>query len=188
MFGISLLFAAHSMTGIQQHIVLFLTGRGISLGRAALALSVLLGMSALGKILGGAVADKFSARISMLLSVVFLGIGIIGLLVISPSSYLIYWIAGIFGLGFGGVFNAPPLIAFEYFGIEDVGTILGWLMLCFGAGTSSGALVSGLIYDRAGSYLSSYAFDLAVAAAAFVLLLAIGGKPEVREPVPSVAE
>ncbi|MBZ5697461.1 MAG: MFS transporter [Acidobacteriia bacterium] len=188
MFGISLVFAAHSMTGIQQHIVLFLTGRGISPGRAALALSILLGMSALGKVLGGAAADKFSARISMLLSVVFLGIGIVGLLVISPRSYLIFWIAGIFGLGFGGVFNAPPLIAFEYFGIDDVGTILGWFMLCFGAGTSTGALVSGLIYDRTGSYFSSFAFDLAMAAAAFFLLLAIGRKPEVREPVPSVAQ
>jgi MFS family permease len=188
MLGISLVCATHSMTGIQHHIVLFLMGHGISRGRAALALSILLGMSALGKILGGAAADRFSARISMLLSVVFLGMGILGLLVVSPSSYLIYSIAGIFGLGFGGVFNAPPLIAFEYFGTENVGTILGWFMLCFGAGASTGAFVSGLIYDRTGSYSSSFAFDLAAATAAFLLLLAIGRKPGVREPVPSVAE
>jgi MFS family permease len=186
--GISLVFAAHSMTGIQQHIVLFLTGHHISPGRAALALSILLGMSTLGRFLGGAAADKFSARTSLLLSVVFLMLGIVGLLVISSRSHLMYGTAGLFGLGYGGTFNAPPLIAFEYFGVDDVGTILGWFMLFFGVGTSTGAFVSGLIYDRAGSYFWSFTFDLAVAAAAFFLLLAIGRNPGVREPVMSVAE
>jgi MFS family permease len=188
MLGISLVLAAHSLMGVQQHIVLFLMGHGVGPGRAALALSILLGISALGKVLGGAVADRFSVRISLLLSVVFLGIGIVGLLAISPRSYLIYWVAGIFGLGYGGIFNAPPLIAFEYFGTDDVGTILGWFMLCFGVGASTGGLVSGLIYDRAGSYFVPFAFDLAVAAVAFVLLLAIGRRPGVRELVPTLAE
>jgi len=91
-------------------------------------------------------------------------------------------------MGYGGVFNAPPLIAFEYFGTDDVGTILGWFMLCFGVGASTGGLVSGLIYDRLGSYSLSFAFDLAVAAASFFLLLAIGRQPGVREPVPRLAE
>lgn len=188
MLGISLVFAAHSLMGIQQHIVLFLMGHGVSAGRAALALSILLGVSALGKVFGGAVADRFSVRISLLFSVVFVAVGIVGLLAISPRSYLIYWAAGVFGMGYGGVFNAPPLIAFEYFGTDDVGTILGWFMLCFGVGASTGGLVSGLIYDRLGSYSLSFAFDLAVAAASFFLLLAIGRQPGVREPVPRLAE
>jgi len=38
------------------------------------------------------------------------------------------------------VYNAPPLIAFEHFGIEKVGTILGLFMMFFGVGTSSGGL------------------------------------------------
>jgi MFS family permease len=188
MLGISLVLVAHTMTGVQQHIVLFLTGHGIGPGRAALALSVLLGMSTLGRILGGAAADKFSARGSLLLSAVFLALGIVGLLVVAPNSYLIYCVVGIFGLGYGAAFNAPPLIAFEYFGLKDVGTIFGWFMLFFGVGTSTGALVSGLIYDRAGSYLFSFTFDLAMVTAALFLLLAIGGNPLAREPALSVAE
>jgi MFS family permease len=188
MLGISLVLVAHTMTGIQQHIVLFLAGHGIGPGRAALALSVLLGMSTLGRILGGAAADRFSARGSLLLSAVFLGLGIVGLLVVSPNSYVIYSVVGIFGLGYGAAFNAPPLIAFEYFGVEGVGTIFGWFMLFFGVGTSTGALVSGLIYDRAGTYLSSFEFDLAVVVAAFFLLLAIGRNPGIRESAASFVE
>ena len=188
MLAITLFLAAHSMTGIQQHIVLFLTGHGVTPGRAALALSTLLGASTLGRILGGGTADRFSARVALLISVMLLGIGIVGLLIISPQSYLIYWISAIFGLGFGGAFNSPPLIAFEYFGIDDVGTIFGWFMLFFGVGGSSGAFVSGLIYDRAHSYSSSFAFDLAVVALAFFPLIAIGRKPGIREGAPSVAE
>ena len=93
-----------------------------------------------------------------------------------------------FGLGFGGVFNAPPLIAFEYFGIDDVGPILGWFMLFFGVGASSGGLVSGMIYDRTGSYSLSFTLDLAFAAAAFLVLLALGRKAGVRGPAPSVVQ
>lgn len=188
LLGITLFFASHSMMGVQQHLVLFLTGHGVGPGRSALALSVLLGASTLGRILGGAAADRFSARVSLLLSVVCLVVGIIGLLVISASSYLILLISGIFGLGFGGVFNSPPLIAFEYFGIEDVGTMVGWFMLFFGVGASSGSLVSGLIYDRAHAYSLSFEFDLAVVVLALFPLLAVGRRHEITEPSPVAPE
>jgi len=173
-FGLSLFFAAHTLTGIQQHLVLYLTGEGASAARAAFALSLLLGSSAFGKVIGGWIADRYSTRVSMLASIVCLVAGILGLLFFNPASGLVYGAACAFGLGYGGVFNAPPLFAFEYFGTERVGAILGFFIMFFGLGTSSGGLVAGYLFDLTHRYLTSFLFDIASCSVAFVLLLIAG--------------
>ena len=171
-FGFSLFFAAHTLTGIQQHLALYMTGHGVTPTNAAFALSMLLGASAAGKIGGGAIADKFSSRVAIQLSILCLMAGIAGLLAVEPSSVGVYWSAAMFGLGYGGVFNAPPLIAFEHFGIQKVGTILGLFMMFFGVGTSSGGLVAGMIFDRTHNYATAFTVDLVSCSLAFLLLFA----------------
>ncbi len=180
MFGLGLFFAAHTLTGIQQHLALYMTGHGITPTNAAFALSMLLGASAVGKIGGGAIADKYSSRVSLLWSVVCLAAGIGGLLAVAPASPIVYWSAAMFGLGYGGVFNAPPLIAFEHFGIEKVGTILGLYMMFFGVGTSSGGLISGMIFDRTRNYANSFTVDLLSCGVAFLLFFAAGRSRAMR--------
>jgi len=172
MFGLGLFFAAHTLTGIQQHLALYMTGHGVTPTNAAFALSMLLGASAVGKIGGGAIADKYSSRVAIQLSILCLMAGIAGLLAVEPSSVGVYWSAAMFGLGYGGVFNAPPLIAFEHFGIEKVGTILGLFMMFFGVGTSSGGLVAGMIFDRTHNYATAFTVDLVSCSLAFLLLFA----------------
>jgi len=172
MFGFGLFFAAHTLTGIQQHLALYMTGHHVTPANAAFALSMLLGASAIGKIAGGAIADRFSSRVSLLSSIVCLAAGIGGLLAVEPGSAAVYWSAATFGLGYGGVFNAPPLIAFEHFGTERVGTILGLFMMFFGVGTSSGGLVAGLIFDRTQNYANSFTLDLLSCGIAFLLFFA----------------
>ena len=172
MFGFGLFFAAHTLTGIQQHLALYMTGHGVTATNAAFALSMLLGASAVGKIGGGAIADRHSSRVSLLWSIVCLAVGIGGLLAVEPGSPVVYWSAAMFGLGYGGVFNAPPLIAFEHFGTEKVGTILGLFMMFFGVGTSSGGLVAGMIFDRTHNYANSFIVDLVSCGIGFLLLFA----------------
>jgi MFS family permease len=172
MFGFGLFFAAHTLTGIQQHLALYMTGHGVTPTNAAFALSMLLGASAVGKIGGGAIADKYSSRVSLLWSIVCLALGIGGLLAVEPTSTVVYGSAAMFGLGYGGVFNAPPLIAFEHFGTERVGTILGLFMMFFGVGTSSGGLVAGMIFDRTHNYANSFIVDLVSCGLGVMLLFA----------------
>ena len=179
-FGFALFFAAHTLTGIQQHLALYLTGKGVSAAIGAFALSVLLGASAFGKVAGGWIADAYSAKASLLASIVCLVAGIGGLLAVDPHSALVYACAATFGLGYGGVFNAPPLIAFEFFGTKGVGTILGMYMMFFGLGTSSGGLFSGYLFDRTHSYTASFTWDIASCSLGFLLLAAAGRSAQKR--------
>ena len=174
-FGISLFFAAHSMLAIQQHLVLYLTGLGVAPSRAALALSIAIWSSAAGKLLSGATADRFSARLAMMLSVLYVGLGVAGVLTVAPASDLIFAVAVIFGFGYGGIFNASPTIIFEYFGTRKVGAVMGLLLVFFGLGTSSGGLLAGYLFDQTHRYQVPFRFDLALACAG-LLLLAVSGR------------
>jgi MFS family permease len=171
-FGFSVFFAAHSMVAVQQNLVLYLRGQHLSAGRAALALSIAVWSSAPGKVISGAISDKFSARLGVIFSVLCIGIGIGTLLEAPPASGLIFLFAVIFGLGYGGIFNATPAIVFEYFGTHGVGAVMGLFLVFFGLGTSSGGLLAGYLFDRTHRYSVPFTLDLALAAAAVVLLLA----------------
>jgi MFS family permease len=184
-FGISLFFAAHAMLAIQQHLVLYLTGQGIPAPRAALALSIAIWSSAAGKLLSGATADRFSARLAMMLSVLYVGLGVAGVLGVAPASDLIFLVAVIFGFGYGGIFNASPTIIFEYFGTRKVGAVMGLLLVFFGLGTSSGGLLAGYLFDRTRSYAVPFSFDLALAGAGLLLLL-VSGRQTRAATVPSL--
>jgi MFS family permease len=171
-FGVSVFFAAHSMVAVQQNLVLYLRGQHVSAAHAALALSVAVWSSAPGKVISGAIADKFSARLGVIFSVLCIGLGISTLLGVPPTSNLIFLFAVIFGLGYGGIFNATPAIVFEYFGTRGVGAVMGLFLVFFGLGTASGGLLAGYLFDRTQRYAVPFTLDLALATAALVLLLA----------------
>ena len=185
-FGVSLFFAAHAMIAIQQNLVLYLSGQGISVRRAALAASVAGAAAAVGKLLSGAISDKFSARLAMMLSIVCVGLGIATLLVIAPASDLIFGFAIVFGMGYGGIFNASPTIVFEYFGPHQVGTVLGLIYIFFGLGTASGGLLAGYLFDRTHRYSIPFTVDLVLACAGLLLLL-VSGRQTRRVPIPAKA-
>ncbi len=171
-FGLSVFFAAHSMVAVQQNLILYLRGEHVGAARAALALSVAIWSSAPGKVISGAIADRFSARMGVVFSVVCIGLGITTLLTADPGSGLIFLFAVIFGLGYGGIFNATPSIVFEYFGARGVGAVMGLFLVFFGLGTSSGGLLAGYLFDRTHRYAVPFTLDLAITSAALILLLA----------------
>jgi MFS family permease len=184
-FGISLFFAAHSMLAVQQHLVLYLTGQGVAAPRAALALSVAIWSSAVGKLLSGATADRYSARLAMMMSVLYVGLGVAGVLTVAPASGLIFAVAVIFGFGYGGIFNASPTIIFEYFGTRRVGSVMGLLLVFFGLGTASGGLLAGYLFDQTHRYATPFSLDLALAGAGLLLLL-VSGRQTRTATVPSL--
>jgi MFS family permease len=84
---------------------------------------------------------------------------------------MIYWLAVIFGLGYGGIFNAAPTIIFEYFGTHQVGKCLGLFYVFFGLGTASGGEVAGYLFDETHNWSVAFTVDLVLACLGLLLLL-----------------
>ena len=168
-FGVSLFLTAHAMLGIQQTLVLYLTGSGVA--NPQYRLSTLLYAAAAGKLVSGVLADRVSARAGMVFSISCVGLGILALLNTPPASVLIYGLAIVFGMGYGGIFNASPTIVFEHFGTHQVGKALGLFYIFFGLGTASGGVLAGYLFDRTHRDSVPFTLDLVLACAALLLVL-----------------
>ena len=173
-FGVCLFFSAHAMLGVQQNLISYLTGERVSPKQAALALAIALGAAAPGKLISGILADRISARAGMIFSVVCVALGVLALLNTPPQSGTIYWLAVVFGLGYGGIFNASPTIVFEYFGTHQVGKALGLFYVFFGLGTASGGELAGHLFDETHRWSVPFTVDLALACVGLLLLLVSG--------------
>jgi MFS family permease len=175
-FGIALFFSAHAMLGVQQNLISYLTGAHVSAKEAASILAIALAAAAPGKIIAGVLADRVDARAGMIFSVICVGLGILGLLNTAPKSDLIVWIGIVFGLGYGGIFNAAPTIIFENFGTHQVGKALGLFYVFFGLGTASGGELAGYLFDETHRWSVPFTVDLALACVGLLLLLVSAGR------------
>jgi MFS family permease len=172
-FGIALFFSAHAMLGVQQNLISYLTGAHVAAKDAAFILAVALGAAAPGKLISGVLADRVNARAGMIFSVVCVALGVLALLNTAPQSDLILWIGILFGLGYGGIFNAAPTIIFEYFGTHQVGKALGLFYVFFGLGTASGGELAGYLFDETHRWSVPFTVDLALACVSLLMLLAV---------------
>src|SRR5581483_6850340 len=117
--------------------------------------------------------------------VLYVGLGVAGVLTVEPASDLIFVVAVIFGFGYGGIFNASPTIVFEYFGTRKVGAVMGLLLVFFGLGTASGGLLAGYLFDQTHRYSLPFTLDLVLACVGFLLLL-VSGRQTRAVAVPSL--
>jgi MFS transporter, OFA family, oxalate/formate antiporter len=173
-FGIALFFSAHAMLGVQQNLISYLTGAHVSAKEAALILAIALAAAAPGKLISGVLADRVNARAGMIFSIICVALGVLALLNTAPNSTLIYSLAIVFGLGYGGIFNAAPTIIFEYFGTHQVGKALGLFYVFFGLGTASGGELAGYLFDETRRWSVPFTVDLALACVGLLLLLVSG--------------
>ncbi|HEY3825203.1 MAG TPA: MFS transporter [Bryobacteraceae bacterium] len=175
-FGIALFFSAHAMLGVQQNLISYLTGAHVSAKEAASILAIALAAAAPGKIIAGVLADRVNARAGMIFSVICVALGVLALLNTAPQSDLIVWIGIVFGLGYGGIFNAAPTIIFENFGTHQVGKALGLFYVFFGLGTASGGELAGYLFDETHRWSVPFTVDLALACVGLLLLLVSAGR------------
>lgn len=170
-FGIALFFSAHAMLGVQQNLISYLTGAHVSPKEAALILAIALAAAAPGKLISGILSDRMNARAGMIFSIICVALGVLALLNTPPQSNRVYWLAIVFGLGYGGIFNAAPTVIFEFFGTHQVGKALGLFYVFFGLGTASGGEVAGYLFDETHRWSVPFTVDLALACVGLLLLL-----------------
>ena len=148
----------------------FAASHGASDVAASALLSLLGGMGILGRVGIGAL----SARIGMLRLFK-------GSVLIMAASYLIWlavsayhWqvvFAILLGLGYGIRISLMPAVLIEFFGLPNLGAILGIFFTASGISASLGPLLAGWIVDATDSYRWGIVFALATATLGLIAIL-----------------
>jgi MFS family permease len=152
-------FFAFTATGSLIHMAAYLEGLAYTASAAALVVSLIFAFAALGKVIMGFVADRFTARVALVLcfaiqaaslSTVF---GAARLAVISAF-------VPIYGMSIAAPLMLLPLLTAETLGLKRYGLLsgLGGLAQTFGA--MVGPIVAGHIFDLTTSY--TFAFELCI--------------------------
>ncbi len=141
------------------HIVPYATDIGVQPAVAAGILSLIGGVSIVGRLTVGVAIDKVGSRIA-LLSCQLIMLGSFLILQFATTAPRLYLFAAIYGFAHGGMFTAvSPLVA-QLFGMHAHGQLYGTVIFL---GTLTGALgpiTAGVVHDVTGSYQVAFLLPL----------------------------
>jgi MFS family permease len=166
------LFLVSCLMVIMLHIVPHARDTGSPPIQAAGVLSTIGAVSMLGRFVSGMVIDQRGSKTVMGVCFLLLLADLVWLQ-FADRLWMLYLFGVIYGLAHGGFFTAiSPLVA-EWFGIHSHGTLFG-MVACFGTtGGAVGPLLAGHLFDRSGSYQSTFLILTALALVAGGLLLTL---------------
>lgn len=167
---------------VVTHIVAYALDSGIPTIAAAATLSIIAGISIIGRLSGGPVSDRIGLRKVAVGSLILVTLAML-ILLASRSSWSFYVFTLVFGLGYGLFIVLESAMPAELFGTRALGTIMAVLGLFAMTGSAVGRTLAGTIYDATGSYQSAFLLCavLAVVAVILSLILLKSGVPVIRQ-------
>jgi len=153
--ALSAMMTFYCILAATAHLFLHLRGLGREPAQAAQGLSLLFTAGLVGKFLFGYLSDMLNKKrvFTGNLAVMFVG----SLLLASMRADLILPFLVLFGLGWGGLYTLLQVLTIESFGLRAAGKILGTITVLDALGGGLGPWVTGVLYDRSGSYQSAFA-------------------------------
>jgi MFS family permease len=149
------------------HWLLHLKSFHVEAGTAAWALALLTLGGIVGRLIGGWLMDKMTARFAFMIGLCcYFGGSVLALEVPADPVLVAFTAAGLYGIAFGWTFVCLNTMTANYYGPAAFPKLNGMMMLLTGIACAPAGYAGGLIFDRFGSY--SWAFDLNM------LLAAIG--------------
>jgi MFS family permease len=171
--GIYLCFGMTQLT-VMVHIVPDVIGMNIAPITAAVVLSLIGGVSLVGRIIIGAIADRIRVKNA---TVFCLSLIIAALIWLQFSQH--FWqfclFAVTFGFGYGGISCLQTLIGVELFGLSALGVITALFSFSFNIGGAVGPVLAGYIFDVSSSY--RWAFSICLIVILVALSIALNLKP-----------
>jgi MFS family permease len=162
------------------HIVMHVTGTGISSTTAASIFIVIGGVSVCARIFLGSLADRIGNRSIVIGSFVLMAIAVLWLF-IAKEMWMFYIFGAIFGFGYGGMVASQSPIVADLFGMRSHGIILGVIVSVITFGAAVGPVMAGAIYDASSSYTAAFIVCVVFAVMGIILSLLLrpvshGGK------------
>lgn len=157
----------YSILGVASHLPLYLSqSGGMSLSKAGGIVGVVFGMSLLGKLVWGVLADYFNHRKLFSLNLALMGAG--SFMLSSMNFDLLWGFLICFGFGWGGLYTMIQLLVVGSFGVRDAGKILGTITLLDALGGGLGPWLTGYLFDQTQSYFMPFSV---ISGLVFVVLI-----------------
>jgi MFS family permease len=173
----------------QVHIVAYCGDLGYGVARGAEMLALMMACGIVSRIASGFIADRIGGLGTLLLGSVLQGVALFLFLFFDGLGQL-FVVSALFGLFQGGIVPSYAIIVREYFPANEAGTRVSLIIMSTLFGMALGGWLSGVIFDRTGSYAAAFANGLAwnlVNGAIVLFLLARGrGRSDLRRE-PAVA-
>ena len=163
----SLQFCAN--LGVYSHIFPYVSDLGFDIKKAGYAVSFGAFGAALGKVVFGKLIDIFSARITLWISIIIQGVGI--LLVSSSSAYSLLLLSVlIMSLGLGGSVPLMNILFSKTFSPINFGKALGLAVPFMVPIQVIGGPLSGWLFDTFGNYDLAFSLNAGVCFIAFLFV------------------
>ncbi|MFC1980377.1 MFS transporter [Chloroflexota bacterium] len=156
LLGLVWLFLSFNVHMILTHIVPHATDIGISPMDVAIVVSVMGGVSILGRLALGRIPDAAGSKLPAITCAILL-VGALLWLTWSNSLWMFYVFAVLFGFVWGGLSTAVTALVGDIFGVRSIGTILGAVNAGWSLGGAIGPAVAGFTFDASGSYFIAFA-------------------------------
>jgi MFS family permease len=184
LIAVSYLTYAFGATALIVHLVPYLIGTGMTAERAAVILSITLGLNIIGKPSFGAAADRFGIRLVYGLNLWVVGCGILCLLYARNASMLALF-ALVYGLSVGAPIGLMPAILADSVGLRRFGSLSGLLVTLGVIGSAAGPIAAGAVFDRTASYIGIFTlFAVALLIAGFLPLACVSHRERAAAAVP----
>lgn len=155
LIGSMMLLAGLVAMGIGVHLMPYLTDIGHPEAMASLIISIISGLTVVGKIGLGFVVDRWGLQRTLVLAY---GVLVVGILLLTGAKALP--VACVFAVVYGFAIGAPllinPALTAECMGLANFGAVFGVLTLLNTIGVAIGAVLTGVVYDNVGSYLPAF--------------------------------
>lgn len=180
--AVSAMTTFYGILATQAHLILYLRGLGLRDVTAASGLSVLFLTGLAGKFVFGFLADAYDKKRVLQVNLAVMWAGSVLLASMHP---LAVWPAIVlFGFGWGGIYTLLQILCMSAFGLRAGGKILGTITVLDAVGGGLGIWLTGLLYDRTGSYAVPFGIVAAMVTCALLVSTTVDPAVAARtEPV-----
>jgi len=171
LIGVAQLAFAFAASGTNLHAIPYFIASGWAPARAALCMSLVLGIAGAGKLLMGALADRVGSRWALATNSALCAVGTTALLFAGTTGGMAAFVA-VYGLTIGAPLTLVPLLTADALGLRRFGSLAGLIGLFNVSGAALGPVVAGRTIDVTQGY--ARAFELAAVAHLLAAVAAIG--------------
>ncbi len=166
-----LLYAGLFFAGVAIYITfVYLAEYAIRDGASPVAAARLIGYIGASSVVGRLGLNALAPRFGLLsiFQVAYTALLVSFAFWLGSHSYLsLFWFCLVLGIGYGGIVAMSPAMLAQFFGVEGLGELLGFLLTALGVASVAGPPLAGLLIDRTGDL--KWPPLLAVASAALAL-------------------